>query len=446
MLHEQVNLVLETLDVKGGDIARYADISPARMSRLRSGAEEPQRENPVMTQLVRGFFKLAAETGKTQKLYNLMGIQAADSAAAQTEQALDWLYTPTSGDRTRSDKIAHFCECFDILLELSGMTLKALSEAGGTDYSYLYRVHKGERFPRPGSKAIGRLCGALLDTIRDAGNLGRLSDITSIPPELCSAETLRDWMFDTMDFSNTAAARDLIGAIGEFDPAKLPKLPPPQLDLRTPSAYIGDAGLQAAVTQFLGTVEAGESLLLYSDHPMDWMLGDYLVQWASLMVRCLRLGVHVRIIHNVERDPKEMMEALRNWIPLYLSGLIEPYYSPRPRGERFRHTLFLRPGKAAVTGFSPEHSQCEFHYITDVQQLTQLEQNYRDMLSDCEPLLTVSATPQKPQGKVFYRKFSEAEVYASRQCAVVNKLTAPQLSFRLLHPDVVAAIRLLIEK
>ena len=135
MLHEQVNLVLETLDVKGGDIARYADISPARMSRLRSGAEEPQRENPVMTQLVRGFFKLAAETGKTQKLYNLMGIQAADSAAAQTEQALDWLYTPTSGDRTRSDKIAHFCECFDILLELSGMTLKALSEAGGTDYS-----------------------------------------------------------------------------------------------------------------------------------------------------------------------------------------------------------------------------------------------------------------------------------------------------------------------
>ena len=443
MLHEQINLTVDVLDAKGGDIARYADISPARMSRLRSGAEEPQRGNPIMTQLVRGFFRLAKATGKTQKLCRLMGIQAADNETAQTEQALDWLYAPTSSDRSRAERIAHFCECFDTLLDLSDMTLKTLSAASGTDYSYLYRVHKGERFPRPGSRAIWLMCDTMLTSIKHAGRIFRLAEITSIPPELCSAETLRDWMFGTMDYTETAAVRDLIGVIGSYDLAQLPKLPPPQSDMQAPSAYIGNAGLQTAVTRFLGSVQTGETLLLYSDHPMDWMLGAYQAQWAALMMQCLHRGVHVRIIHNIERNTTELLEALRSWIPLYLSGLIEPYYSTRPRGERFRHTLFLRPGTAAVIGFSPEGAECEFHYVTDAEKLPLLEDNFRDMLTDCEPLLTVSNTLQTPEGDVLCRKFGEAVVYADKRSAIVNKLTAPRMSFTLLHPDVVAAIRLL---
>ena len=446
MLHEQFNLLVETLDVKGSDIAQYADISTARISRLRSGAEEPQRENPVMTQLVRGFFKLAAETGKTQKLYNLMGIQAADSAAAQTEQALDWLYTTTSGDRTRSDKIAHFCKCFDILLELSGMTLKTLSEACGTDYSYIYRVHKGERFPRPGSRVVSLLCDAMLKEIRNVGKLPVLSAMTSIPEELCSAETLRDWLFQTTDYADTAAVRKLVGEIERFGIRELPPLPQMRQNIFQNPPYIGNLGLQAAVTRFLSGIEPGQELLLYSDHPMDWMTGAYKLKWAAMMARCLKIGVRIRIIHNIDREIPEMLEAIRSWMPLYFSGQITPYYSTCESGSRFRHTIFLCPGHAAVTGFSPAEAECEFRYVTDTGELARLEAGFSSLLGSCLPLLTVSDAPQKPEGKALSRRFGDAEVLVDRKCAIVNKMTAPQMSFRFLHPDMIGAFRMLLER
>ena len=37
-----------------------------------------------------------------------------------------------------------------------------------------------------------------------------------------------------------------------------------------------------------------------------------------------RLDIH--IIHDVERPMKDMMLGLENWIPLYMTGQIFPYY------------------------------------------------------------------------------------------------------------------------
>ena len=53
------------------------------------------------------------------------------------------------------------------------------------------------------------------------------------------------------------------------------------------------------------------------------------------MEACIRGGVRIRIIHNIDRGLEEMTAAIRGWLPLYMSGRIEGFYSTRPGGSRF---------------------------------------------------------------------------------------------------------------
>ena len=40
-------------------------------------------------------------------------------------------------------------------------------------------------------------------------------------------------------------------------------------------------------------------------------------------------GNRIRIIHTVSRALNEIFDAITQWLPLYLTGSIEPYYYPR---------------------------------------------------------------------------------------------------------------------
>lgn len=443
MLHEQFDLLLESLNARNTDIAKFSDVSISKISRLRSGADHPAPDSQTLRQVMRGIFRMAEQTGQTQKIYNLIGLQG----AAQPLDALrEWLFSETTSDRSMASRIVIFRRRFDALLSLSGMTLKSVSQAAGTDYSYVYRMHKGERFPRPRSVAVVRLCDALLREIRTQGKQQELTALTEIPAELCSADTLRDWLFGTVAYDDSNAVRQLLSLLERVDPGQIPPLPPPPVCKEIAPVYSGNAGLQQAVIRFLNDVQPGQTLRLYSDHPMEWMGGAFRLQWASLMVRCLRAGVRIRIIHNVDRNIPEMLAAIRNWMPLYLTGLIEPYYSTSPLGERFRHTLFLCPGQAAVTGCSPAHSVCTFRYVQEAQELAALEQQYDAMLRESLPLLTIHRTRQTLGDDALHRRFGKTEILVDAHCAIVNKCSEPPLSFRLMHPALVGVLRMMAER
>ena len=40
----------------------------------------------------------------------------------------------------------------------------------------------------------------------------------------------------------------------------------------------------------------------------------------------LRKGLHLDIIHNIDRPFEEMMLGLESWIPIYMTGQVSPYY------------------------------------------------------------------------------------------------------------------------
>jgi predicted nuclease of predicted toxin-antitoxin system len=121
---------------------------------------------------------------------------------------------------------------------------------------------------------------------------------------------------------------------------------------------------------------------------------DFLMRWASLMSACVKNGTRIKIIHNVDRDLSEMTDAIKNWLPLYMSGMVESWYSTRTRNPRFSHTIFLCPGKACIESFHPvgTNAQAVYHYYVDWKILEVCRSGFDSMLEASGPLLKIPAS------------------------------------------------------
>ena len=65
-----------------------------------------------------------------------------------------------------------------------------------------------------------------------------------------------------------------------------------------------------------------------SDMPMEDMAEDisFGKKWMFGIAMCLKKGLHLNIIHNLDRPFNEMMLGLESWIPIYMTGSVSPYY------------------------------------------------------------------------------------------------------------------------
>ncbi len=229
-------------------------------------------------------------------------------------------------------------------------------------------------------------------------------------------------------------AETLFRSIDAFTPGRgVPDAAPQLLPIQELDKYVGTEGLRSAVVRFLvDSAREGGELLLYSDEPMGWMSGDraYFALWASLMVACVQNGVRIKIIHNVDRVGPEMVDAIHGWIPLYMSGLIEPYVFRKPRNARFYHTLFLRPSGAAIQSFFPVEAGEDrlYDYITAEDHLAVLEKSYKAMLSHASPFLKTYPVTRADDLWQFYRD-NDPESW----CSILNGLSLPTMPEGLLE-------------
>ena len=118
--------------------------------------------------------------------------------------------------------------------------------------------------------------------------------------------------------------------------------------------YKGIEGKREGVSNFLSLVleeNQPQTLLLFSDESMDWLTGDisFKNKWKELMTQVILKGNKIKMIHTVSRNLYEMLSSISEWMPLYMTGAIEPYYYPRKRDGIFKRTMFVAPNKASFT-------------------------------------------------------------------------------------------------
>lgn len=178
--------------------------------------------------------------------------------------------------------------------------------------------------------------------------------------------------------------------------------------------YFGNEGKRQAVLEFLNELDGSEApctLMLYSDEAMEWLYEDatFAVTWMRLMQDLLEKGYKIKIIHTVGRNIQDMFEAIRKWMPLYMSGNLEPYYCPRLRDDVNKRTRFIAHGKCALIASSvgSETNGMLNCLIHDRMAVKSLEKEFRNFLKICQPLMKVYGSDDKAEQTRVLKNFGK---------------------------------------
>ena len=455
MLGKKIEYLLWLLGTDNTHIAAYAGCSESNFSRLRSGARVPRRSSPTVKRFASAVCSYAFENNLTEELR--AGLEIPQDAESFEKAVIDWLFDdqaslPDFG--THSSDSEQFGKKLSAAMDLVGMSSSRLSRAANIDPSYVSRMRGGKRLPKSNPMLINRICMMLVQRAEEqqlTAELCALIGADADADESALVTRMYIWLYDKSVPANITALRELIKVIDGLSDIPLPKLPsfesaaPEDVLNDTRDCYGGIDGMRRAVTRFLGTAArlGDRELELYSDQSLDWMEGEFTLKWLALMKECISRGVHFKIIHNIDRSVTEMISAISCWMPLYMSGMITPYYSQRPAGDRFHCTVFLDRGRAGIRSFGVKgmEQNAEYFYVTDRDKLRRTAAAYDALLKDCRPLLKIQHGVIQPENGSTVYTHERIRCCISTGSVVVIKLSEPQLSFIFDHPLMCRAFR-----
>ena len=132
-----------------------------------------------------------------------------------------------------------------------------------------------------------------------------------------------------------------------------------------------------------------------------------------------------------------MVDGIRSWMPLYLSGLIEPYYANTHLGNRFSHTLFIAPGLMAVSGLSVKEDEGIYHMFTTKDMVKEYENMFQTFLKDCSPLARIYQGDEYQHNNAFFlngENLQNLRIALNARSVVIHKTNEPHMTFVFLHP------------
>ena len=315
-----------------------------------------------------------------------------------------------------------FASKLDFLMKLTNTANTTLGRAISFDPSHISRIRSGQRGVPRKQPFIQPAAAYFARNLRDAyqkqallAEMGLERDWPEREEE--AAELLCAWMGE--ETSGGDGVRRLIDSFTEST------LPPsgspgregvPETGVRAEAVlFYGNRGKRDAVIQFLselGSAKSPRTLLLYSSEEMSWLYEDPTFEraWAELLMARLKEGWRVRIIHTISRDLTEMWEAVRKWLPLYMTGGIEPYYYPRLTDGATRRTLFVAEGRSAIVSSSVSGQKGEPLNILlhDPAAVQALRQEFTAFLALCGPLMEIATPADLSELRPLYQAFLDA--------------------------------------
>ena len=469
MLKDRLNEILSYLEVSGKSIASYSGFDASVISRIRSGKRVPQSSSSTTSKLINGILVWAVETNNTDKLkLFLKENKLAISDDKLISSIKSFLYSdyPEQFISEESKNLhllknpnnSQFSKKLTNIMELTNTSSVKLSRLINVDPSYISRFKNGKRVPKTESKILDDIVSVLFDRVIQKSKKLELTELLNISPDISYNTDMlytcfKNYLFDFDE--DTLSVLKLLKTIDAFSITSLSTLPKYSDIIDKPSTeecnttYYGIEGLRRASERFLISCIENKypELWLYSDEDMTWMTGDssFTQKWVVLMIELLQRGTKVKIIHNIERMLPEMIDGIRSWIPLYMTGNITPYYSLKERGERFAHTLFLAPGKESITACHAKGNEANglYNYCTVPSSLAYYEKSFEVLINNSEPLAKIiTENSNNPSIKLIEEEsLPNISIAIGPKSVYIKKMNTPEVSIVFFHPLIRNAFR-----
>ncbi len=466
--HDKLDLIFKELGFTHVQVARIAGMDASLISRFRTGKRVPSENNIQILNLAKGFAVLAAREEKTKRLYHICNISEQTSKQELPEAIAAWLCSKDSGlkkprhhhgdgksaDMLYSAKshINAFGEKLDALMNTFNVSNIRLARSLNVDASLISRLRTGMRAPASDSWLLTKICAYFSTRASVTQQEDRLSDLLSqyteghLPNDIDAIhEILFQWLSKREEPDDRLVMDRFLENLDAFQPIR--QLPPHLIQsiatLEAPQKpidiYYGIEGLQNAVIHLLRQTAIRNdcnTLLLYSNQPIEWLSDnpEFTQIWTALMAAILQKKKHIKIIHNIDRSLSEMLDAIAKWQPLYMTGLIEPYYCEKPSGHRFYQTKFIVPGLMSIDASIVKGTEHQGEYIlySDPARVKYQEEQFAALMEISSPLMRI-------QPLTVAKDYAGALDLISRQKGDLKILT-PSLSVPTMPPGLLERI------
>ena len=129
-----------------------------------------------------------------------------------------------------------------------------------------------------------------------------------------------------------------------------------------------------------------------SDMPMEDMAKDieFGKKWMFGIACMLKKGIHLNIIHNLDRPFNEMMLGLESWIPIYMTGQVTPYYFKDIKTNIYQNLTYVSNNLAlAGESINGYHNKGKYYLTNNKKEVAYYQEKSQSLLKKASPLMNI---------------------------------------------------------
>ncbi len=418
---ELLNDYFKNLSCSQSDLATASGLSLSVISRYLSGERTPYVNSPQLTALADGLASLAQKTEILNEDYTTGNILAALNEVLVQKEEQNQFFTNN----------------FNTLIDFYGIKIKDLAVGINFDASFLYRIRSGERRPSDLVAFCNLIASYISDKYQEDVYLKKASLLLQCDCDTLNSDKLYKEKIQEYLLHNTKASNDFPNVsdflvkmddfnleefikVIHFDDIKIPTLP---LQFPTSHYYYGIAEMRKAELDFFKTTvlsKSKEPIFMYGDMPMVDMAEDmdFNKKWMFGIAAAIKKGLHINIIHDLDRPFEEILLGLEAWIPIYMTGQVTPYHLEGYENHIF-HQLNYCSGSAVLFGecIDGAHNNGRYYLSNAKSDLVYYHTKAEDLLKHAKPLMDIYTLESQSQyldfcGKNFSSLISDVLVFS----------------------------------
>lgn len=422
------NKLLKELNCTSRKLSINSGISESVISRYRSGERTPKKDSTQINKLIDTLYNISHE----QELkYTKEDIKNILLSTLQEDNSFDY--------ETLSKNLNN-------LIITLNININDLSKYIVFDSSHISRIRYGKTKPSDPISFSNKIANYIVLKYNDSDNIKRLSLLIN---NNITSNTLFDQIFTYLTSNNNSSnnednhindflnnlnnfdLNDYIKAI-KFDQLKAPTIP--FYKARTKNYYELEEMKQAEIDFLKATVlsKSKEDIFMCSDMPMEDMAKDieFGKKWMFGIAMCLKKGLHLNIVHNLDRPFNEMMLGLESWIPIYMTGQVSPYYFKEYKNIIYGH-LNYTSGNYALYGecIKGYHDKGKYYLTSNSKEIEYYKNKTNYLLKKATPLMEIYTEKDKDLYQTFL--LNDSKIKSNRQ-RTLNTLPLFTINDKLL--------------
>ncbi len=391
MFCAKLNEYMNFLQCSGKEFSQISGISEATISRYKSGERTPKPHSADMEKLCQGIYAAA-------KIKHIETISY--------PSLLNELNDLAKGTAFNYDSMQ---KKFNMLCSVLSVNAAEMSKSLTYDSSYISRIRSGKRKPANPQKFASDVAKYITKYYDSDSSIKIVAELIHTTYEHIKTpekyiDKLTTWLMDNeptenaenpiqtfLEKLNDFDLNEHIKAI-HFDELKVPTLP---FQFPTAKNYYGVEEMKNGELDFLKATALSKSkqnVFMGSDMQMDDMAADmdFAKKYMFGLAVMLKKGLHLNVVHNLNRPFHEIMLGLECWIPLYMTGQISPFYLKGVHNQIYCHFLNVS-GAAALTGESIAgyHAKGKYYLTKNKEELAYYRERAANILKKAHPLMEI---------------------------------------------------------